>query len=647
MGTNIVSADDYVKKVFTEQEQEILRENHYVRSVTSNRLIFTYEFRIILYEAWEKRKSASAIQKVLKEYGFDLEMLGKKLIQHLSDHFKSNGRPKYSQHETRAKRRTEKEIADSILLSTGNFVKQGCGIWFSKELIAKLWSSFPEQSIEGGLRKAGIDPEIVGYYRIYQLERQFRSPEYNSERKRINYSEETIQIFRKHPYIKNITKSQMRFRNEFYSATSVLLNNGFTEEEVSRIFEIPYERLTVFQQWHIFIRCKRTKANGDNAYYCSSELLEQYNRIQRNRYKALKKICNNNFHKIKEQLKNMSLLERKRICCWIRDEVPKEKHGTYSLRGILAQIGISKSSYYEAINSKEYDRRALQLEEKRQKDIADLQKVLDYKGYSKGAQQVYMQMERITGRRMGINKIKRLMEQIGAYSSIRKASVSRKVQKEYYKKNIKSNLVKRRFRLNYPGQVVLTDVTYLKYAGKKIAYGSAAIDAVTGRIYRFNVSVFNDLNLVLETMRSLPQNKAKEQLKYILHSDQGSLYLVDEFQSLLQELGYLQSMSKRGNCWDNAPQESFFGHFKDECNYSKARSIEELNELIQQYVQYFNEERGQWNRNKMTPIEFETYIRNMDETEFAEWQKQEEAKYQLTKKKSIEKAIERAKTLGV
>ena len=106
-------------------------------------------------------------------------------------------------------------------------------------------------------------------------------------------------------------------------------------------------------------------------------------------------------------------------------------------------------------------------------------------------------------------------------------------------------------------------------------------------------------------------------------------------------------MSKRGNCWDNAPQESFFGHFKDECKYSNAQSIEELNDLIQQYVHYFNEERGQWSRNKMTPMEFEIYIRNMSDAEFEEWQKLEEAKYQAAKKNSVEKAVERAKTLGV
>lgn len=634
-------------KVFTEQEQELLRGNPYVRSVTSNRLIFTYEFRIILFEAWEAKKRTSTLRDVLKENGFDPDMLGKKLIQHLADHFKVNGRPKYNQHGTRAKRKTPRQIADSELLTTRRFVKQQSGIWFSRAFIDELWSEYPSQTVEEGIKKAGIDPELVGYHRIYRLEQQFKAPDYSAEKKRVCYSEATVCALGRHPYIKSITARQLTFREEFYSTASIFINNGFSNEEVSRIFEIPYEQFTGYQDWHIFDRCKKTEAKGDDKYCCADEQLIQYNRILRNRYQALITICDKGFSRIKTQLNHMSLQERKRICCWVRDEVPKEKHGAYSLRGILAQIGISKSSYYQAINSERYGSHAFQQETNRQKDIEDIQKVLDYKGYAKGAQQIYMQMERITGRRMGRNKIKKLMKQMGVCSSVRKASVSRKVQKQYYEENVKPNMVKRRFRLNHPGEVVLTDVTYLKYAGNKVAYGSAAIDAVTGRVYRFNVSVFNDLELVLETMKTLPKAKAKDSLRHILHSDQGSLYLTDEFQLLMQELGYTQSMSKRGNCWDNAPQESFFGHFKDECKYSNAQSIEELNDLIQQYVHYFNEERGQWSRNKMTPMEFEIYIRNMSDAEFEEWQKLEEAKYQAAKKKSVEKAIERAKTLGV
>ncbi len=163
-----------------------------------------------------------------------------------------------------------------------------------------------------------------------------------------------------------------------------------------------------------------------------------------------------------------------------------------------------------------------------------------------------------------------------------------------------------------------------------------------------NVSDCNNLEFVEETVRSLPRPEdAYETLKPMLYTGQGVLYLTDEFQELVAELGFTQSMSKRGNCWDNAPQESFFGHFKDECPYRQSETLDELRNEIQRYVQYYNEVRGQWSRNKMTPVRFEQYLRSMSEDEFQVWKQQEEKRYDEMKRKAKESAIARARTLGV
>jgi hypothetical protein len=66
-----------------------------------------------------------------------------------------------------------------------------------------------------------------------------------------------------------------------------------------------------------------------------------------------------------------------------------------------------------------------------------------------------------------------------------------------------------------------------------------------------------------------------------------------------------QSMSRRGNCWDNSPQESFFGHFKDEVDYKNSVSLNNLICKINHYLVYYNNYRYQWNLKKMTPIQFE------------------------------------------
>ena len=129
----------------------------------------------------------------------------------------------------------------------------------------------------------------------------------------------------------------------------------------------------------------------------------------------------------------------------------------------------------------------------------------------------------------------------------------------------------------------------------------------------------------------------------ILHSDQGILYMTDEFQTAVSEKMLTQSMSRRGNCWDNAVQESFFGHFKDECNYEDCQNIEQLQKYIEEYANYYNNERGMWEKGKMTPIQYEEYLNNMDDETFAQYLEKEEKAYLAMKENSAQKAIENAR----
>ena len=67
-------------------------------------------------------------------------------------------------------------------------------------------------------------------------------------------------------------------------------------------------------------------------------------------------------------------------------------------------------------------------------------------------------------------------------------------------------------------------------------------------------------------------------------------------------------MSRRGNCWDNAPMESFFGHFKDEVDYKAATTLQELKHKIDHYMVYYNNYRYQWNLKKMAPIQYRNHL---------------------------------------
>ena len=104
--------------------------------------------------------------------------------------------------------------------------------------------------------------------------------------------------------------------------------------------------------------------------------------------------------------------------------------------------------------------------------------------------------------------------------------------------------------------------------------------------------------------------KIKETKGIILHSDQGWHYTNPQFRIRAAEMGLQQSMSRRGNCWDNAPQESFFGHLKDEVDIKHCNTFDELHTLISDYIDYYNNDRYQWNLNKMTPIQYRNYLLN-------------------------------------
>ena len=93
-----------------------------------------------------------------------------------------------------------------------------------------------------------------------------------------------------------------------------------------------------------------------------------------------------------------------------------------------------------------------------------------------------------------------------------------------------------------------------------------------------------------------------------LHSDQGCHYTSIAFRNLLKDGTLRQSMSRRGNCWDNAPQESFFGHMKDEIDLSECKNFSQVKTIIDDWMDYYNNDRYQWQLAKLSPNEYYQYI---------------------------------------
>jgi len=155
-----------------------------------------------------------------------------------------------------------------------------------------------------------------------------------------------------------------------------------------------------------------------------------------------------------------------------------------------------------------------------------------------------------------------------------------------------SNSLKRNFKQYIPGKVLLTDITYLFYGKGQKAYLSTIKDASTNEILAYNVSDSLKLYIATDTIHKLKKNRSiKLHKDAFIHSDQGIHYTSPIFQELVKKCGLGQSMSRRGNCWDNAPQESFFGHFKDETYIKTCETLDQLKKEIKQYMIYYNKYR--------------------------------------------------------
>lgn len=268
--------------------------------------------------------------------------------------------------------------------------------------------------------------------------------------------------------------------------------------------------------------------------------------------------------------------------------------------------GVSRSGYYRWVNSA--DKR----EEREKKDREDFELVLkaySQRGYSKGARGIYMCMVHWEPPVvMNLKKIRRLMDKYGLTCPVRKANPYRRMAKAMKTNHVADNLLNRRFAEYGPRKVLLTDITYLPYNGT-FAYLSTVLDAYTKQILSYVLSDSLEVDFVLETVEKLVRNHGIELTKdTLIHSDQGCHYTSIRFIRLVNDKELRQSMSRKGNCWDNAPQESFFGHMKDEIDISECTKYREVKAIIDDWMDYYNSERYQWQLAKLSPDEYYGYI---------------------------------------
>lgn len=210
------------------------------------------------------------------------------------------------------------------------------------------------------------------------------------------------------------------------------------------------------------------------------------------------------------------------------------------------------------------------------------------------------------GVRMNHKKIRRLMHKYGLKCPIRKANPYRRMAKAMRTNVVADNSIRREFKLHGPRKIFLTDITYIPL-NDGFCYLSVIIDAYTMQVLAYVLSESLEIDFVLETVHILIRDHgiSLDSEAYI-HSDQGCHYTSVKFRELVNDLGLRQSMSRRGNCWDNAPQESFFGHMKDELRncIRSWKTIDDVSADIDDWMDYYNNDRYQMGLMKLSPNEY-------------------------------------------
>lgn len=271
---------------------------------------------------------------------------------------------------------------------------------------------------------------------------------------------------------------------------------------------------------------------------------------------------------------------------------------------LCASAGVSRSGYYNYLSNESKRERREEIDIKVRDDIL---MAISFRGYKKGSRSIKMLLEDKFGICYNRKRIIRIMRKYNIVCPIRRKKYKYKVTKEH---KVCKNYLQREFKQNVPGKVMLTDISYLQYGNAKTAYLSTILDASTNEILSFKVRENMKLDLVISTLNELKDNQFVHFDDGMIHSDQGWHYTNPQFRIRAAEMGLQQSMSRRGNCWDNAPQESFFGHLKDEVDIKHCNTFDELHTLISDYIDYYNNDRYQWNLNKMTPIQYRNYLLN-------------------------------------
>ena len=290
----------------------------------------------------------------------------------------------------------------------------------------------------------------------------------------------------------------------------------------------------------------------------------------------------------------------------IIEEILNAEDNILNVSMLCSTAGVSRQGYYYWLRTKDVRN---EREEQDRKDFGLILEAYNFRGYAKGIRGIHMRLLHLeTPVVMNHKKIKRLMRKYGLECPIRQANPYRRIQKALATENTAENVLDREFRKHGARKILLTDITYIPFQGK-FCYLSTILDAYTKQVLSYVVSESLEIDFVLETVHlAMDRHGLSFSTETLIHSDRGSHYTSKKFIQIVNDSKLRRSMSRRGNCWDNAPQESFFGHMKQETYFERCRTVKELKTAIDDWMDYYNNDRYQESLAKLSPNEYYEYI---------------------------------------
>ncbi|QPW46686.1 IS3 family transposase [Bacillus thuringiensis] len=353
---------------------------------------------------------------------------------------------------------------------------------------------------------------------------------------------------------------------------------------------------TVWNWWHTFktqgvdaLRAKKRerqlmKPQTKQAQYTkgSNEELLAQNELLRMEVSYLKKLQGLNFGE-----KNITEKEKAQIIYELRQE--------YKVINLIKIAGIAHSTYY-------YWSKRLNDPDKYQEIKEQITQIFEEHQGRYAYRRITLELQN-RGYVINHKTVHSLMKQLGLKSLVRI-----KKYRSYRGKagKLTPNLLNRHFQASKPNQKWVTDITEFHLQGEKL-YLSPVLDLYNGEIIAYHLDSRPTYALV-SNMLDKAFNYLKEKETPILHSDQGWHYQLNRYQQRLKEQGVIQSMSRKGNCLDNAVIENFFGLLKSELLYLKDfESMDQLKIELENYIHYYNHKRIKAKLKGMSPVQYRTY----------------------------------------